>query len=257
MTVALTPGEEAVIRELRRLRVATMQTLRQRRGCCHMTVVRAIKKTGYHNSFNANAAYYALPETVVFDADGLWFHRQIGFSQHGNLPQTLVALVEKSPAGCTVAELADRLRTPVATLLSRLVRQGRLAVVYHGRRALYLAAATELRSRQEAQRPTLTPAAPVPAAMAGPALPTGVSAFQVIALLSALIQDPGTPVPTLVRRLRQRGVVLTSKQIRGIQAFYDLEKKRHAERGRAGPGALPASRRATASSGPSVRDPHV
>lgn len=229
MAVALTSGEEAVIRELRRLRVATMQTLRQRRGCSYMTVVRALKKTGYHNSFNANAAYYALPETVVFDADGLWFHRQIGFSQHGNLPQTLVALVEQSPAGGTVAELAARLRTPVATLLSRLVRQGRLAVVYHGRRALYLAAAAEPRSRQEAQRPTLTPtltpAAPVPAVMAGPALPTGVSALQVIALLSTLIQDPGTPVPTLVRRLRQRGVVLTSQQIRGIQAFYDLEKK--------------------------------
>jgi predicted transcriptional regulator len=225
MTLPLTSGEDAVIRELRRLRTATMRTLRRRRGCSHMTVVRALKKTGYHNSFNANAAYYALPETVVFDADGLWFHRQIGFSQHGNLPQTLVALVERSPAGCTVAELEVRLGTPVATLLSRLVRHGRLAVVYHGRRALYLAAAAEPRSRQEAQRPTLTPAAAVPAVMAGPTLPTGVSAFQVIALLSALIQAPGTQVPTLVRRLRQRGVVLTAKQIRGIQAFYDLEKK--------------------------------
>lgn len=99
MSLPLTPREEAVIRELRRRRVATMRTLRNRRGCCHMTGVRALQKTVYHNSFNANAAYYALPETVVFDADGLWFHRQIGFSRHGNRPQTLVALVERSPAG--------------------------------------------------------------------------------------------------------------------------------------------------------------
>ena len=129
MSLPLTPREEAVIRQLRRRRVATMRTLRNRRGCSHMTGARAFKKTGYHNSFNANAAYDALPETVVFDADGLWFHRQIGFSRHGNRPQTLVALVERSPAGCTVAELEARLGTPVATLLSRLARHGRITVV--------------------------------------------------------------------------------------------------------------------------------
>ena len=64
----------------------------------------------------------------------------------------------------------------------------------------------------------------------GPALPTGVSAVQVIAPLSALIQDPDTWVPTLVRRLRQRGVGLTSQQIRGIQDFYQREVARPAPR---------------------------
>lgn len=227
MNLSLTSGEAAVVRELRRRRIATMQTLRERRGCCHMTVLRALKKTGYHNSFNANAAYYALPETVAFDADGLWFHRQIGFSQHGNLLQTLVVLVERSPAGCTVAELAARLRTPVATLLNRLARQGRLAVVHQGRRALYLAAAAEPRSRQEAQRPTPTPtpAIAVPAVAAGPTLPAGVNAFQVITLLSVMIQAPEASVPALVRRVRERGVALAPKEIRRIAAFYELQKK--------------------------------
>ena len=225
MNLSLTAGEEAVVRELRRRRVATMRTLRERRGCCHMTVVRALKKTGYHNSFNANAAYYALPETVAFDADGLWFHRQIGFSQHGNLLQTLVVLVERSPAGYTVAELTARLRTPVATLLNRLARQGRLAVVRPGRRALYLAAAAEPRSRQQAQRQTPTPAIAAPAVAAGPTLPAGVNAFQVITLLSVMIQAPEAAVPVLVRRVRERGVALAPKEIRRIAAFYELQKK--------------------------------
>ena len=225
MNLSLTSGEAAVVRELRRRRVATLRTLRERRGCCHMTVVRALKKTGYHNSFNANAAYYALPETVAFDADGLWFHRQMGFSQHGNLLQTLVVLVERSPAGYTVAELAARLRTPVATLLNRLARQGRLAVVHQGRRVLYLAAAAEPRSRQQAQRQTQTPAIAVPAVAAGPALPAGVNAFQVITLLSVMIQAPDAAVPVLVRRVRERGVALAPKEIRRIQDFYALQKK--------------------------------
>jgi hypothetical protein len=225
MGLSLTPAEDAVIQRLRRLRVATMRTLRQSLGCCHMTVVRALKKTGYHNSFNANAAYYCLPETAVFDAQGLWFHRQIGLSRHGNLLQTLVARVEGSPAGCTVAELEARLSTPVATLLSRLGREGRIAIVHHGRHALYLAAAADVQRRQQTQRQTHAPAAPVPAVTAGPTLPTGVNAFQVIALLSVMIQAPDAPVPALARRVRERGVVLTPKEIRRILAFYKLQKK--------------------------------
>jgi hypothetical protein len=225
MNLSLTSGEAAVVRELRRRRIATLRTLRERRGCCHMTVLRALKKTGYHNSFNANAAYYALPETVAFDADGLWFHRQMGFSQHGNLLQTLVVLVERSPAGYTVAELAARLRTPVATLLNRLARQGRLAVVHQGRRALYLAAAAEPRSRQQAQRQTQTPAVAVAAVAAGPTLPAGVNAFQVITLLSVMIQAPEAAVSALVRRVRERGVALAPKEIRRLAAFYELQKK--------------------------------
>src|SRR5271157_5941104 len=120
MPADLTRAEQSVIHHLRRLGVATMRALRQRVHCCHMTVVRALRKTGYHNSFNANAAYYTLPQTPVFDDHGLWFHRQIGFSQHGNLLQTLAALVANAPAGCTVPELEAQLATPVANLLCRL-----------------------------------------------------------------------------------------------------------------------------------------
>jgi hypothetical protein len=149
----------------------------------------------------------------------------MGFSQHGNLLQTLVVLVERSPAGYTVAELAARLRTPVATLLNRLARQGRLAVVHQGRRALYLAAAAEPRSRQQAQRQTQTPAIAVAAVAAGPTLPAGVNAFQVITLLSVMIQAPEAAVPALVRRVRERGVALAPKEIRRLAAFYELQKK--------------------------------
>jgi len=60
---------------------------------------------------------------------------------------------------------------------------------------------------------------------AGPALPAGVSALEVVALLTTLIQYPHARVPTLVRLLRNRGVRLSPSQIRQAQAFYDLQKK--------------------------------
>jgi len=225
MALDLTRVEQSVIQHLRRLGVATMRALRQRAHCCHMTVVRALHKTGYYNSFNANAAYYTLPPTPVFDEHGLWFHRRIGFSRHGNLLQTLAALVAKAPAGCTVRELEAQVSTPVANLLCRLGRPGRVGIAYRGRHALYLAADPAQQRRQQAQRQTQTLAAPVSAVGAGPALPAGVSALEVVALLTTLIQNPHARVPTLVRLLHNRGVRLTRRQIRQTQAFYDLQKK--------------------------------
>jgi len=227
MNPSLTPAEQSVVQRLQRLGVATMRALCGSLHCCHMTVVRALKKSGYYNSFNANAAYYTLPQTPVFDDQGLWFHRRIGFSRHGNLLDTLVTLVETSPAGCTVPELEARLSTPVANLLCRLGREGRVAVAHSGRHALYLAADPAQQRGQQTQRQsqTPTPAAPVPAVAVGPALPARVSALEVIALLTLLIQEPDASVSTLVRRLQRRGHRLTASQIRHIQAFYELQKK--------------------------------
>jgi hypothetical protein len=225
MAPDLTRAEQSVIQQLRRLGVATLYALRQRVHCCHMTVVRALHKTGYHNSFNANAAYYTLPQTPAFDDHGLWFHRRIGFSRHGNLLQTLAALVAQAPAGCTVQELEAQLSTPVANLLCRLGREGQIGIAYRGRHALYLAADPAQQRRQQAQRQTQTLAAPVLAVAAGPLLPPGVSALEVVALLTTLIQHPHARVPTLVRLVQSRGVRLSPSQIRQTQAFYDLQKK--------------------------------
>ena len=103
--MCLTRMETQVVELLRRKRIATMQALRVALDASHMTVVRAIKKQGYYSSVNRNASFYTLRETPQFDAQGLWLYRDVCFSRHGTLAQTLVALVENSPAGLTVDEI--------------------------------------------------------------------------------------------------------------------------------------------------------
>jgi hypothetical protein len=105
----LTDKQGKVVEHLRRCRVATMNEMVQSLDLSHMTVVRALKKYGYYTSFNHTAGFYTLQDTPRFDRRGLWFCADIGFSQHGNLKQTLLALIEQSEAGCTVAELQQTL----------------------------------------------------------------------------------------------------------------------------------------------------
>lgn len=63
-----------------------------------------------YTSYNQNGRFYTLPEIPKFDLNGLWHHSRASFSQHGNLPQTVVQLINHAQAGLSGAELGALLR---------------------------------------------------------------------------------------------------------------------------------------------------
>ena len=79
-----------------------MRQLQHQFQVCHMTVFRALKKSGYHTSYNHNAGYYTLAGLPQFDDWGLWAYRDVRFSRAGTLLETLVALVTQATAGLTI-----------------------------------------------------------------------------------------------------------------------------------------------------------
>lgn len=76
-------------------------------GCSPMTAWRILHRRGCLTSYNHNARYYTLASTPQFDERGLWAYRDVRFSKWGNLPHTLVALIETSPTGSTARELEE------------------------------------------------------------------------------------------------------------------------------------------------------
>ena len=221
----LTDTEQNVVRWLRQEKVATMLQLRQHFHVSHMTVVRALKKHGYFSSYNHNGMYYVLHDLPQFDDWGLWSWRDIRFSQAGTLQNTVLRLVEQSPAGRTTQELATRLLVDVAHLLSRLVRQRRLTQqALAGRHVVYLAADPEPAQQQWLQRQQLPVA---PAALAGRVgLPAGVAAASVIDILRQMILAPDGRPDLWTRQLKARGVPVAERDVRRVIEHYALEKKR-------------------------------
>src|ERR1022692_4815634 len=98
----------SLLRRWRREKVITLPELMAELRTSLPTLRRRLKVWGALASFNHNSRFYTLPERPRFDEHGLWFHRDIGFSRHGHLPQTIVALVGQSPAGLSAAELGQR-----------------------------------------------------------------------------------------------------------------------------------------------------
>ena len=90
-----------LFRRWRQRKVLTLAELTHQLHASVRTVRRRLKSWRSLASFNCNGRFYTLPDLPQFDEHGLWFHREIGFSRFGHLPQTLVALVQQAPAGLT------------------------------------------------------------------------------------------------------------------------------------------------------------
>jgi hypothetical protein len=220
----LTDREQKLVNWLRKRQVATMRHMQHQFQICHMTVLRALKKVGYCTSYNRNAAYYTLADVPCFDDWGLWTYRNVCFSRAGTLLDTLVALVSTAPAGLTAAELEQRLQTPVANLLSRLVHNGRLQrQVLRGRQVVYLNSEPEQSRQQWEQRQTEFHAAAIKASQG---LPAGCLAPLVIDVLRQMILAPQQEPEQWARQLQAQGRQVTAAQVRQVQEHYALKKKR-------------------------------
>ena len=224
----LTAKEKQVIERVRQQEVSTKRALCQELDTSHMTVVRALTKVGYYTSYNYNSAYYTLHDTPTFDPDGLWFYRDIGFSRYSTLEATLTALVESAPAGYTVSELRDRLRTEVANLLCLACGHERMSRFYLGRQAVYVSKhsrqqSRQKRLRQERAQELVNAAQTLPRETLG--LPEGLDALTVIHLLVHMVERPQASVASLSQRLQARGLAITAKQVREVIAFYSIQKK--------------------------------
>jgi len=220
----LTDREQKLVGWVRTHKVATQRQVQHQFQVCHMTVFRALKKYGYYTSYNHNGRYYTLADVPQFDEWGLWAYRDIRFSRAGTLLETLGTLVTQAPAGLTVSELEERLQTPVANLLSRLVQHGRLACQrLSGHHVVYLSPVAEQGQRQWTQREQDRRTV---AAAAAAGLPVGCSAPVVIAVLRQMLVAPDETPEQWARELQRQGQPVTAGQVRHVREHYGLEKNR-------------------------------
>jgi hypothetical protein len=199
--------------------VLSKAELLQHCGCSAMTAWRLLCQVGYYTSYNYNARYYTLASTPRFDPYGLWAYRDIRFSRWGTLPQTIAAVVERSPIGMTAHELADLLRMAnLKPILTRLTLERRLERKKLDDVFVYMAAE---RSRHEQQLQGRQSELALRAAAL--ALP---EPQQIIALLVEMIRHPRQTPRQWARRLARRDIDLGIPAIRAVMEHYQLTVKK-------------------------------
>jgi hypothetical protein len=142
---------ESLLRFFQTAKTATLEQLAAALGSAsRITVLRKLALLGYLSSYSHRGRFYTLRRLARFNRDGLWSHNSVWFSRFGTLVDTAEAFVNRSPAGCFVAELDAVLHVSVQDALLQLVQQRRLS--RHQVSDLYLyCSADPTQSRQQLQ----------------------------------------------------------------------------------------------------------
>lgn len=201
-------------RFLRIKKVATLAELVLHLGCSRRTVQRRLSDWQAISSYNQNGRYYTLPTVPKFDANGLWRHRGVFFSEFGSLPETFVGLVSRSSAGLTAAQAGDLLGVRPSSFLWSLRGHPALRREKHMGRYVYLCS-DPVRYQDQIQQRSLMQGAV--------RLPTDSEA---VAILIEKIKHPALSDGELSRCLEKQKVFLGKEIIHDFFAFHDLAVKK-------------------------------
>lgn len=175
------------------------------------SVRRFLTKARYYSSFTHNGRWYTLASIPSFGCEGLWFHKEIGFSKAGSLTRTLVMLIERSPGGMTADQLGEKVRCRCHAVLVDLYRKGWVQRQKHGRSYVYLSADLDTAShqRQTLRKPkTLL----LPAEMA-------------VLVLVEFINFPKTGFQELANAVSRRtGAIIKVDQVQALFEQHGLKK---------------------------------
>jgi len=184
-------------------------------GYALISVRRFLNQIGYFRSYTHNGKWYTLPDSPQFNREGIWHHKDIGFSKHGSLTATIGYLVGRSPTGISARELAEKLQHPCHALLTILHKGQALDRIKVAGEFRYLATEEQINRRQREQ-----------AALVAPLSATSSLSTQIaLWVLVEYIKDPGRSFAQIAARLQeQRKVALTPESIQRFFQEHDLKK---------------------------------
>jgi hypothetical protein len=189
--------------------------LAHRLGCALISVRRGLKQLGYFRSYTHNGKWYTRRNSPRFNRDGLWHHKNIGFSKYGSLIATLVHLVARSPSGLSARDLGQKLEHPCHALLTNLYKTHVLDRVQVGGQFRYLATEQPTNRRQREQAALLPPPSPA----------TSLSTQAAVWVLVEHIKNSALSFEQLAARLQeQRQLTISPEAIRLFFQEHGLKK---------------------------------
>lgn len=189
--------------------------LAQALGCALISVRRHLKHLGYFRSYTHNGKRYTLGGFPQFNRDGLWHHKDIGFSKYGSLIATIVHLVARSPSGLSARDLGQKLQHPCHALLTNLHKNQVLDRVQLAGQFRYLSTQEQTNRRQREQAALLPSPRPAPS----------LSAQAAVWVLVEHIKNSALNFEQLAARVQeQRRLTVSPDAIRQFFQEHDLKK---------------------------------
>lgn len=206
---------EIIHKDWKKQKFFVLEELLERLDCSVITVRRRLKEWNAISSYNKNGRYYTLPDIAKFDANGLWFYRDVGFSKNGNLTQTIIHLIKNSTAGLSGEDISGILRFNTYSILAKIIVKSPLIREKIFGKFIYFSANQELYNRQVYERDKINEQ------LSLKMIPDTIG---VMALVE-FIQNPKLDIPAISHRLNSKGVNITAAPLRKFFEYHGILKK--------------------------------
>ncbi len=217
--VSRNPSQDVrVMKVFKKKKVLMIEELSRLLGSSLVTARRRLKQWEAYTSYNQNGRYYVLPDIAKFDTDGFWRHQDILFSQHGNLKQTVIALVKNSPTGLAGSQIGELVSLAPRSFLSHFRNESQLRREMIEGRFVYFASdkATCIQQKKNLQEQTN------PSDMHAP------TDAEAVVILVERIKYSGLSIEDLAKKLRKVGYRFNAEAIRHFLDSHGLLKKTQA-----------------------------
>lgn len=192
-----------------------VETLAEQLNYSVPSVRRFLVGVGHYTSFTHNGRWHTLRWIPRFDRDGLWFREGVGFSRQGKLTDTLVHIIDRSPAGMSADALGGKLGVRCHGVLARLYRCERIQREKEGRAYVYLSADQDV-ARQQYH------------ALMQQSMPSGELPAEVAVLVFAeFIRHPDSSFECLADAIRRKAHIrVSAAQINRLFEKHQIKKNR-------------------------------
>ena len=180
-----------------------------------ISIRRFLKAIGYCSSFTHNSMWYTLHSIPAFNRRGLWFYQDIGFSKHGNLKQTILNFVNKSPHGLTAKELFEILLIPCHPVLNQMYKKIQIDRFDTQRGFVYLSIDEKNRQRQLRRLQSQLMRAKEPESL---------NAQAAVHVLVEYIKHPEASAAELSKAVEKKEVKASPESIARLFKEHDLKK---------------------------------
>jgi len=174
-----------------------------------------LKQWQAFTSYNQNGKYYTLPQVPKFDAHGLWRYKNVAFSRHGNLKNTVIHLVSIAPAGLSGKQLGEILGLSPRSFLHHFRKCPGIHREKHDGVFIYFSDVDEVYEKQLQERTSVAARSAI-ATLSDP---------EAVLILVAVIRQHGISAEEILALPEIKQSKMTLSAVKGFMTYHGLLKK--------------------------------
>lgn len=196
-------------------KILTVDQIAQSLKSSIISARRRLKEWAAFTSYNKKGRYYTLPNVPEFDKNGIWFYRDVFFTKHRNLKQTIVYLVVNSSTGMSSKEIGEIVGLDPTSFMHHFRDVPGIRREKHQNRFIYYSDNAAIYTRQRQKRVLLTQK-----------LKRFPSNSDAIVILVQLIKHPNISMKELSNKLSRQGVMIEPEMITRFLEYHELLEKK-------------------------------